>query len=198
MMPQSESSAVSALHALISDRRTIHEFAPGALPEGLLERALEAAITAPNHRLTEPWRFARTGPTTRQALLQLGLERLTRGGTVTLPESAQQTIRSTVENPAELLIISQVLDARPAVRSEDYAAIACAIQNLTLVLWAEGVGSKWSTTELIEHPRTYELLGIDPERERIVGFLWLGYPEREAAPKARRKKCLADVLRTLP
>jgi len=187
-----------ALHQLLRERRTIHEFAAGALPQGALERALTAAILAPNHRLTEPWRFIRTGPVTRRALLELGLSRVTRGGTVALPPSARETIRRTIENPAELLVVTQVLDARPAVAAEDYAAIACAVQNMMLALWAEGIGSKWSTTELIDQPETYELLRVDAAGERIRGFLWLGHPAREEPPKVRRKKTLTELLRTLP
>lgn len=183
---------------LLAERRTIHQYVDRALPEGALERALSAAIAAPNHRLTEPWRFIRTGPQTRKVLLDIGLDRLTRGGQITLPPSAQEVIRLTIENPAELLIVTQVLDPRPEVRAEDYAAVACAIHNLTLALWAEGIGSKWSTTDVMEDPRTYTQLAVDPERERIVGLLWIGYPARDEPPKARRKKSLDDVVRRVP
>jgi nitroreductase len=186
------------LQRLITTRRTVHAYAARPLPPGALERGLEAAISAPNHRLTEPWRFIRTGPKTRQALLEIGVDRLTQGGKVPLGSNAEQVIERTVINPAELLIVSQVLDPRPDVQHEDYAAIACAIQNLSLALWAEGVGSKWSTTAVMHDPRSYPLLGIDHERERIVGFVWLGYPARSEPAKARRKKSWGEVVRALP
>ncbi|MET0386603.1 MAG: nitroreductase [Polyangiales bacterium] len=193
-----ELASATSLQQLLEERRTIHQFIDRALPEGALDRALQTAIAAPNHRLTEPWRFTRSGPQTRRALLEIGLDRLTRGGQITLPPSAQEVIRVTIENPAELLIVSQVLDPRPEVRAEDYAAVACAIHNLTLALWAEGIGSKWSTTDVMEDPRTYSQLGLNPEQERIVGLLWIGYPARDEPPKARRKKSLDDVVRQAP
>ena len=58
----------AALHELLCARRTIHQYRECPLPEGALERAIEAAVTAPNHRLTEPWRFVRTGLATRRGL----------------------------------------------------------------------------------------------------------------------------------
>ncbi|HJO02520.1 MAG TPA: hypothetical protein QGG47_00945 [Acidobacteriota bacterium] len=38
----------------LNERATVHEYRPGAVPEGSVERALEAALAAPNHRMTEP------------------------------------------------------------------------------------------------------------------------------------------------
>ena len=47
----------SAVVTAIENRRTIHEFRPDPIAEETLWRILDAARWAPNHRLTEPWRF---------------------------------------------------------------------------------------------------------------------------------------------
>jgi len=188
----------AALHELLCARRTIHQYRECPLPEGALERAIEAAVTAPNHRLTEPWRFVRTGPATRRALIERALARVTQGGALPLSQSAQTTLALTALNPAELLIVCQVRDARPEVAREDYAAVACAIQNLTLSLWAEGVGSKWSTSGQMDDPRSYEILGIDAALQQIVGFLWLGYPAQDELPPRRRRRGSEEIFRSLP
>jgi nitroreductase len=192
------SREASSIQEIIRSRRTVHEYADGALPEGALSRAVEAALSAPNHRLTEPWRFIVAGPVTRQALLAIGMDVATEGGRKPLTSGFEGRLKRTVINPAQLLIVSQVLHEDPAVRQEDYAAVACAIQNLTLSLWAEGIGSKWSTERLMSHPRVYAALDIEPAREAIVAVLWIGYAAREDAPKARRRKALEQVLRQLP
>jgi nitroreductase len=179
-------------------RRTVHQFRAGSLPDGALERALEAALQAPNHRLTEPWRFVRVGPETRHALLELGIALATGGSWSTLGPAAQARLEATVLNPAELLVVSQVLHAELAVRQEDFAAVACAVQNMSLSLWSEGIGSKWSTEALTEHPRVHAALGIDPERERIVGFFWAGLAAQPEPSKPRRRKSIEHVLRVLP
>lgn len=186
------------VYDVIVQRRTVHHYAPRAVPEAVLRRALLAAIRAPNHGVTEPWRFDRVGPRTRAALLAIGLDLATHGGRKPLPASALALLETTVHNPPELLIVSQLLDADLETRQEDYAAVACAIQNLSLVLWAEGIGTKWLTTDVTTDPRTYAQLAIDSERQRIVGFIWIGYPVRGEAPLAPRRKGLDQVLRTLP
>jgi hypothetical protein len=47
-------------------------------------------------------------------------------------------------------------------------------------------------------PRVYAALGIEPEQERIVGVVWIGYPLRADADKPRRRRSLEQVLRVLP
>ncbi|MGH7417826.1 MAG: nitroreductase family protein, partial [Candidatus Rokuibacteriota bacterium] len=41
----------------IKARRSIPKLRPDAVPREIIEQMLEAAVWAPNHRLTEPWRF---------------------------------------------------------------------------------------------------------------------------------------------
>ncbi len=178
-------------HALTT-RRTIHDYRPDPLPEGALERALEAALRAPNHKLTNPWRFTRLGPKARATLTDLGVALKTKNKTPS--ERLQRVIRAKFSNPPELLVISQVIAADPARAREDYAAIACAIQNLCLSLWAEGIGSKWSSGAVTTHPDTYAMAMIPPGEE-IVGFVWIGYPELVPNPG---RAPLDAVLRQTP
>lgn len=182
----------------LRQRRTVHQFRPGALPEGALERALAAAIEAPNHHLTEPWRFTRAGAQTRQRLLELGIEIATGGTWSSLSASARAQLEATVIHPAELIVVGQALSPRLDVRQEDFAAVACAVYGMSLSLWAEGIGSKWATGGVTEHPRVYRELGIDPERERIVGFFWIGLAARPQLEKPSRRKTLEQVSRHLP
>ncbi|HLB75624.1 MAG TPA: nitroreductase, partial [Candidatus Dormibacteraeota bacterium] len=64
--------------------------------------------------------------------------------------------------------------------------------NIQLAAWAEGVGMQLSTNALIHDPQTYTLLGIDPEQEGIMAFLYMGYP---AEIPTRQRRPLAEVLR---
>ena len=41
----------------IHTRRTIFKFKPGGVPKDVIEKIFEAGLWAPNHHLTEPWRF---------------------------------------------------------------------------------------------------------------------------------------------
>lgn len=183
------------LQQLIADRRTIHDYRVESLPEGAVERALSAALAAPNHRMTEPWRFVRVGPDARARLVEISADLKSGGAGLSGP--ALEKLRAKMLSPAELIVVCQVRSEDPALAREDYAATACAIQNAMLAWWAEGIGSKWSTGAVTTDIRTYQTLGVEPAQEEIIGFVWAGYAAREAA-KPRRRRALADVLRTVP
>lgn len=184
------------LQELIADRRTIHDYRPEPLPEGAVERAVTAAMAAPNHRMTEPWRFVRVGPAGRATLADISAD--LKGGVAKLGEAGLRKQRAKMLDPAELLVVCQVRHADEDIAHEDYAAVACAVQNAMLSFWSEGLGSKWSTGGVTTDERTYRTLGIDPAQEQIVGFLWAGHAARDDVPKPRRRRPLAEVLRSVP
>jgi nitroreductase len=78
---------------------------------------------------------------------------------------------------------------------EDYAACACAIQNLALFLWSEGIGMKWTTGKVTGDPRFYDLIWVDPAIESVVGMFWYGYPAK--IPVTQRKS-VDEILVELP
>jgi len=82
------------------------------------------------------------------------------------------------------------------IAREDYAAVACAVQNLMLALHAEGVGSKWTTGAVTRDLRTYDLTEVDFDIERIEGFIWIGIAA--AGDKPTRRLGPNDILRELP
>jgi len=186
------------IHELMADRKTVHDYRAGTLPEGALERALQAAVSAPNHRMTEPWRFVRVGPQARQALFEISADLKSSGGASPLAAAALDKLRAKMLTPSELLVLSQVKVEDPEMAREDYAAIACAVQSAMLAFWSEGIGSKWSTGDVTTDPRTYARLGIDPVQEEIVGFLWVGYAARNDVAKPRRRRPLEQILRSVP
>jgi nitroreductase len=181
---------VTVIEALMG-RRTIQTFRSDPLPAGILEMALEAAIRAPNHKLTNPWRFTQVGAKSRKDFVDFAAEAKFGGAP---SERQREMVAKKLESAAVFLIVSQVIDADPFRRREDYAAIACAIQNLSLALWAEGVGSKWSTGPATRDPRTYDLLSIDPAIEEIVGVVLIGYAT--SIPETPRRP-LSEVFRTV-
>jgi nitroreductase len=159
-------------------RRTIKDFLADPVPADTLERVLTAGLWAQNHRLTQPWRFTILGPETHR---QLG-------------EIAGEARQKILAKPL-VVAVSQRLST-PELRQEDYAAIACAIQNIQLAAWAEDIGMQWSSGKLMELPQTYELLGIQRSDEEIVALLFFGYPAK--VPPAQARRPLAEVTRRLP
>lgn len=181
---------------VLTSRKTVHSYRTDPVPEGSLERALRAAVAAPNHRMTEPWRFTSVGPETRRQLAEIAVRIKERQGKATTSR-ARQDIVAAVLDPPELLVVSRVRHEDPVIEREDSAAVACAVQNVALSLWSEGVGSKWSTGAVTRAKDTYALLGIDEAVEEIFCFVWAGYDASDK-PKVPRKLSLAQVTRGLP
>lgn len=163
----------STLKKVITTRRTIHNFLPDPVPVDILLTGLEAACWAPNHHRTEPWQFYRPGPETAEAICRLNAELMAE---IKGEKSAEKKLKRWRSMPGWLVVTSQ-RSADPVRDQENYAACCCAVQNLFLYLWEQGIGMKWSTGEVVRDPRFFELLGADCEREQVVGLFWYGYPE---------------------
>ncbi len=181
----------ATLTELIRSRRTVYAFKPERPPRSALDRALDAARFAPNHHLTEPWRFYVLGPETAEAVSVLNAKRVEREKG---PEAAAAKLARWRAMPGWLAVTCQN-SSDPIQAREDYAASCCAVQNLMLSLWAEGIGSKWNTGSLIRDPGFYDLIWADPAVETVVAMLWYGYP---AERPATRRKPLAELCVDLP
>jgi nitroreductase len=184
----------------ILTRRTIKDFKPDPVSDAALERALTAGIWAQNHRMTQPWRFVVLGPQAQRALAEAGADAQVRalpGGTdpATQAKVRAGAVQKLMSKP-RIVVVTCVLSGDAFQRREDYAAVCCAIQNIQLAAWAEGVGMQWSSGKQTEQPQTYTLLGIDPTAEEIAGFLYFGYPALVPPPPPR--KPLSQVMRVLP
>jgi len=174
---------MSSVAQIIRNRRTIHDFRAGETPPvETIEAAIDHAVWAPNHHLSQPWRFRLLGPETREriCLLQADLVRA-KGG----EQAAAHRLARWRAVPGWLLLTCS-RSADPVREREDFAACCCAAQNLMLFLWEKGIGVKWTTGEVTRQPRFFEIVGIDPAAESPVGLFWYGYaqvvPEVDRAP----------------
>ena len=191
MRKDGHQAAPSATAALIRSRRTIYLFEPQLPPQATILKAIDLARWAPNHRSTEPWRFYLLGRATAEALAQLNAEIVAeRRG----EEAGRKKRERWLSMPGWLVVTSHIADD-PFVTQENYAACCCAIQNMHLYLWSEGIGMKWGTGKVTCHPRFFDLLGIDPDQEKLVGMFWYGYP---AAIPEKQRKSVEEIVTVLP
>ena len=173
----------------IAARRSIFDFRPAAVPRERIERALQAAVWAPNHKLTEPWRFIVVGPEAKEQLSRVyaRIKQDDVKGDIApeaLREIGRKTVKKLMSKPS-IVAVTCAVSGDAFLDREDYAATCCAIQNIMLAAWEDGIGMQWSTSGLIEDAEALSLLGVDPERERVVGLLYAGYAER--VPVSKRK-----------
>lgn len=170
-----------AIAAAIRSRRSIELFEPGRIDETVLREAVEVARWAPNHRLTQPWRFYLIGPETQTAIAALvgTIETRNKG------ERVGELKRARVLGMPGMFVVTSQRSADELQDREDYAACCCAAQNMMVYLWQRGVGTKWTTGTVTREGAFCELLGIDAERERVVGLFWCGRPKVVPAQKRR-------------
>lgn len=189
--PQTEyKKSLQHLAERMRSRRTVKLFLQQPVSKKLVRDAIETARWAPNHHLTEPWRFYLLGPEAIAKSVELTRVVVTeRKGA----EVGEFKARDAATRPGWLVVTCSRSDDE-LTQQEDYAAVCCAIQNLSLYLSEAGVASKWSTGPITRDHRFYELLGIEQDREMIVGLIWYGYPK--ITPTQQRKP-VADILREL-
>ncbi|HET9984128.1 MAG TPA: nitroreductase [Longimicrobiales bacterium] len=180
----------------IQSRRSVKRFTERPVAREEIDRILEAGVLAPNHRMTQPWRFFVLGPRARRAYGEVLAERKARK--VEDPAAAEAVRRKVVEEHAALPAMVGVavkLDANPEVREEDYAAAFMAIQNMALTALELGLGTHLKTGAVMEDPRARDALGVLDD-ERLVAILNIGEPAETAATKPRTPA--AELTRWLP
>ncbi len=166
------------LYTAIRTRRDIERFSEACPPREVIERLVEAAIWAPNHKLTEPWRFHVLAGAGRDAMADAVASWLEAEGK---PEGAQRSARSKLLRAPVILVVTQVGNPNDAVRDlEDYASCAIAVQHVLLAAHAEGLVAHLSTDAMAQYEGAKLYLGLAPH-DRIVAYVNLGYA-REGEP----------------
>lgn len=178
---------------LTQSRRTVQQFAATGIEDHLVEEALRLSLWAPNHRTTWPWAYYWTGPETRRHLADLSVE--LKSVRETLSEVKKAALRDSVLNPSHLIFLG-LRKSEPKLEHEDFATLSCSVQIATTWLWEKGIGTKWSTGAFTMHPRTYEILGVDPGKVQLEGALMIGLAAQ--TPKTPERPPLSQHLLRTP
>jgi nitroreductase len=167
-------------------RRSIGKL-DGDVPDAELRELIELATWAPNHKLTEPWRFTVLRGAARERLGALWAQIAGRE-TELSGEMRDELMRRTAFKPLRAPVIVAVsvrTDEKPVTAIEDFAAASAAVQNMLLAAHARGFGAIWRTGELAYRDEIKTFLGLDPT-DRIVAFVYLGRPAMTAPPPRPR------------
>lgn len=183
--------ALDAIHRRTSVRR----FRPDPVPRDTIAQVLDCAVRAPNHKLTEPWRFAVLTGAGRARLAELrARHRLKRYADPASEEAragAERVRRETEDTPAFVVVMCAV-NPDEITREEDYAAAMMATANLMIAAESLGLGTYMKTGGIMRDPGVASLVGLEPGY-RIVAVVSLGYPA--AAEEPRRRRSAADLTR---
>jgi nitroreductase len=177
----------------ITARTSVRRFLPKPVPRETIQQLLECAVRAPNHKLTEPWRFAVLTGGAKQRFADIrARHRSNRFSDTSSPEAqaaADKVRREALETPVYIVVMVAV-SADEITREDDYAAAMMAVGNLMTAAQALGLGTYLRTGRVMRDPELLELLGV-PQSFRVAGIVSLGYPAEAESP--RRRKSAAEL-----
>jgi nitroreductase len=156
------------LEEAIRTRRTHKAFGAEAVPREMLEELLELARWAPNHNLTNPWRFRVLGPDSLAALKQAAG-----------PEAVAKLDRAPT-----LVVASQRRSDDPGQDEEDLCAVSAAIAYVLLAAHARGLAGYWRTPAVLRSADGRAAVQV-PDDERILGLIHLGPRRQDKEPPER-------------
>lgn len=129
----------------IRTRRTHKAYAPEPVEQAVLEELFELASWAPNHNLTNPWRFRVVGPEALAKLKQAAG-----------PEAATKLDRA----PTLVVVSTLQCGHDPVLDEEDMAAAAVATYIVLLGAHARGLAGYWRTPAVLRSPEGREAVGV--------------------------------------
>jgi nitroreductase len=183
------------LSEIIKTRRTIHNYKTDLVDQKIINEAIHLGLFAPNHKKTFPWHFFSAGPESREKLARLAIELKAQKSGEEISDVQVQAMIKKYTEPSHLLLVAIKRAHEPIQQKEDYASLACAIQNMSLFLWEHNIGAKWSTGGPTMSKKTYELLNISSEQYELCGFLWVGYPLN--IPALTERPAVKDIFHPL-
>jgi nitroreductase len=163
----------------IRSRRTHKRYGAAPVDEATLRDLLDLARFAPNHHLTQPWRFRALGPETRARIEAVSGE----------------TEAMKLRRAPTLVLATATLSGDSLTDEEDLHATAAAVYAVLLGATERGLASYWRTPACFSEPAVRELLGLGAD-ERVVALIHLGPPAGD--PPAKERLPLEHVLTFLP
>jgi nitroreductase len=169
--------AVDVSHA-IRTRRTHKQYGSDPVDDATLRELVDLARFAPNHHLTQPWRFRALGPETRARISELAGEK-----------EAMKLRRAPT-----LVLATAALGGDPKTDEEDLHSTAAAVYAVLLGATERGLASYWRTPACFDEPAIRAALGLESS-ERAVALIHLGPAVSD--PPAKERLPPAEILRFL-
>ena len=173
----------------IETRRSVGRVKQDPVERGLIERVLESAVHAPNHRITEPWRFHVFTGKGRGELARARAEtaRLAAKAEGEHEEMVAGRVSRERKKAFRAPVVIAVISAAghdEVETLENYAACAAAVQNMQLTAHSLGLASIWRTGPVAYHEHMRRFFDLE-EDDSIVAYLYLGYPDMGERPRRR-------------
>ncbi|MBO1529734.1 nitroreductase [Psychrobacter sp. F1192] len=161
----------------IKSRRSIGNLTIPAPSEEQITAAIDCAVTAPDHKKLQPWRFIVTQGNARhelgRALLTAAQEKAAREGEVLSDKDQQKTYNMPLRAPVIITVVTRMQQHKKVPHFEQLLSTGAAVQNLILALKAQGFSTVWRTGLLCNEPavKAYFDAGID---DYVSAFVYTG------------------------
>jgi nitroreductase len=156
------------LEEAVRTRRTHKAYASEPVDRETLDELFELARWAPNHNLTNPWRFRVLGP---EALARL-------------KEAAGAEGAAKLGRAPTLVLVTVRETGDPVQDQEDLCATAVATYIVLLAAHGRGLAGYWRTPGVLRTPEGRAALGVEDD-ERVVALIHLGPPRQDREPPER-------------
>lgn len=151
------------LEEAIRTRRTHKAYAAEPIDRATLDELFELARWAPNHKLTNPWRFRVVGP----------------GALARLKDAVGDPVAAAkLDRAPTLVVVSAIQSGDPALDEEDVLAAGAAAYIVLLAAHGRGLAGYWRTPAVLRTAAGRGALAV-PDDERMLGLLHLGHPRQE-------------------
>ncbi|WP_437603823.1 nitroreductase family protein [Sorangium sp. So ce590] len=197
------------LEELLRSRRSVRRFLPEPPPDGVIERLIELAVTAPSASNKQPWRFVvvkrpeaiaamasavreavatvaeHVPPDSQGAFVAYGdyFTRFEGAPVVIAPIYRGHTVLSGLVAPSLPAALRETIAAME--RDSGLTGASLALMSLLLAAHDAGLGASAMTGPLLAAGRLKEILGV-PASWGIVALVAVGYAAGEPAPTDRK------------
>ncbi len=171
--------------AEIKNRRAIRDYSQRDVEDEKIKLLLEAATWAPNDRMREPWCFYVIKGEAKKRYETLATQYL-QERFPTKPHLVDSSLKVLKTTPVHIVVTADMVPGDEDASSDNEYAVCCAIHSMWLAARDLGLGLVWRTrgVGLVRDERMYEFIG-SPENKKIIGNLFIGYPDDEALKKIK-------------
>lgn len=175
-------SNLQIVHQNIHQRQSIGHLIEPAPNAEQLEKAFQAALTAPDHHRLKPTRFVVVPEVEREAFGEL-LSRALADTGQTEEAQLERVKHHPFRAPLLVLALTQLQDHPKVPHFEQILSSGAAVQNFLLSLQVQGFSTMWRSGVVVESKLFKQALGLS-EQDLISGIIYIGTAVKAIPPRA--------------
>ncbi|MBA2058000.1 nitroreductase [Psychrobacter cryohalolentis] len=161
----------------IKSRRSIGNLSIPAPTESQIKAAIDCAVTAPDHKKLQPWRFIVTQGNARhelgRAFLVAAEAKAAQEGDTLSEKDRQKTYIMPLRAPVIITVVTQMQAHKKVPPFEQMLSAGAAVQNLILALKAQGFSTVWRTGLLCNEPAVKAYFDVSAD-DYVTAFVYTG------------------------